>query len=412
MTAICEDWRLFILKCGNELSSDISYDLVAPSLIERGIISADEHSKLSVSSENESRVKSLINLLASVKGEAVYFRFLDYLETDYDWLALQIKECTLTIEEREKYNTLLRNNRNSHLNENGKFRSLRSNTAIINCEVKNSNISENLSNEDVNTKDLASKNLHSYDKTGYKVQNLNESLSSCSSSIISNVDVNSTPACSTPSHSSHSPAQTPPKSDSNSIPNTSNTSLNVPVMSANGLNLNIIPLHGRGSSPNPPAITPCSSLASVHSTNGSSPIHSSNISIFSSTGSEHSAGDETTTTTSSLQQHGVKRGYQDSDEINEEMLEYVSSNPLIMKKWQSLAHQTGLSSRVPVIQARIRGEGRDFDEHVTEFFREWMERKPGEATIGGLISLLRKLRFNETAMRIEDGSYRKKLKSF
>jgi len=93
-------------------------------------------------------------------------------------------------------------------------------------------------------------------------------------------------------------------------------------------------------------------------------------------------------------------------------LEYVSSNPLIMKKWQSLAHQTGLSSRVPVIQARIRGEGRDFDEHVTEFFREWMERKPGEATIGGLISLLRKLRFNETAMRIEDGSYRKKLKSF
>ena len=72
----------------------------------------------------------------------------------------------MTIEEREKYNTLLRNNRNSHLNENGKFRSLRSNTAIINCEVKNSNISENLSNEDVNTKDLASKNLHSYDKTG------------------------------------------------------------------------------------------------------------------------------------------------------------------------------------------------------------------------------------------------------
>ena len=77
----------------------------------------------------------------------------------------------MTTEEREKYNALLRNNRNPHLNENGKFRSLRSNTAIINCEVKNSNISEKLSNEDVNTKDLTSKNLlQSYDKTGRDIK--------------------------------------------------------------------------------------------------------------------------------------------------------------------------------------------------------------------------------------------------
>ncbi len=31
--------------------------------------------------------------------------------------------------------------------------------------------------------------------------------------------------------------------------------------------------------------------------------------------------------------------------------------------------QAGLSGRVPVIQARIRAEGRDFDEHISEFIR-------------------------------------------
>jgi len=412
MAVICEDWRLFILKCRNELSSDISYDLVAPSLIEHGIISADEHSELSVNSQNESKVKSLINLLASMKGEAVYFRFLDYLEADYDWLALQIKECTLTIEEREKYTTLLNNNK-SHLNKNGNFRSLRSNTTVINNEVKYSNTSDKCSKEEIIRKEVTNENvlLKSYDKTGCSTQNLNKSTSSCSPL---NFDLSSSNlTCSTPSHSSQSPAHTPPRSVASSQPKTVVNNPTGSILSSNGLDLNMVPLHATGSSPNPPASTPCSSLGSLHSTNGSSPLHSSNFSIFSSTGSEHSAGHQTTT--SSLhqeQQLGVKRGYQDSDDINEEILEYISSNPLIMKKWQSLAHQTGLTSRVPVIQARIRGEGRDFDEHVTEFFREWMERKPGEATIGGLISLLRKLRFNETAMRIEDGSYKKKLKSF
>ena len=51
------------------------------------------------------------------------------------------------------------------------------------------------------------------------------------------------------------------------------------------------------------------------------------------------------------------------------MIEYISGNPLIMKKWQNLAHQTGLSSRVPVIKARIMQDARDFDEHISEFIR-------------------------------------------
>jgi len=74
--------------------------------------------------------------------------------------------------------------------------------------------------------------------------------------------------------------------------------------------------------------------------------------------------------------------------------------------------KVGLSSRVPVIQARIRNDGRDFDEHIAEFIREWSERKPGEATVGGLVGLLRKLRFNDTAGKIEDGSFKKKLRAF
>ena len=41
-----EEWRLVLLKSRDELASDISFDLVAPCLIERGIISADEYSKL------------------------------------------------------------------------------------------------------------------------------------------------------------------------------------------------------------------------------------------------------------------------------------------------------------------------------------------------------------------------------
>ena len=41
-----EEWRLALLKSRDELASDISFDLVAPCLIERGIISADEYSSL------------------------------------------------------------------------------------------------------------------------------------------------------------------------------------------------------------------------------------------------------------------------------------------------------------------------------------------------------------------------------
>ena len=56
-------------------------------------------------------------------------------------------------------------------------------------------------------------------------------------------------------------------------------------------------------------------------------------------------------------------------EITEEMMQFVSENPRVMRRWQNMAHQAGMSARVPVIQARIRMEGRDHDEHVVELIR-------------------------------------------
>merc|ERR1719369_1632285 len=129
----------------------------------------------------------------------------------------------------------------------------------------------------------------------------------------------------------------------------------------------------------------------MHSSGGlGSPLHSSEFSLKSS-----ESGDERL---DSLSQVGEKRRRQDYDtEITEEMIEFVMMNPRIMKRWQNLAHAAGLSGRVEVIKARIRTEGRDWDEHVAEFLREWMEQKPEAATLGGLINLLKDQRFNDTA---------------
>ena len=63
-----------------------------------------------------------------------------------------------------------------------------------------------------------------------------------------------------------------------------------------------------------------------------------------------------------------------------------------------------------IIKARIRNDGRNYDEHVAEFLREWKEQKPTEATVDGLVNLLRGQKFNDTALKIEEGSFRKKRK--
>ena len=41
-----EDWRLCLLKCSDELSSDINFDVDASAFIEKGILSTDQYSML------------------------------------------------------------------------------------------------------------------------------------------------------------------------------------------------------------------------------------------------------------------------------------------------------------------------------------------------------------------------------
>ena len=117
-------------------------------------------------------------------------------------------------------------------------------------------------------------------------------------------------------------------------------------------------------------------------------------------------GDDRLETLSSVSSGDHQR--QDQVEISEEMINFVKNNPRVVRKWHSLAHAAGLTSRVEVIKHRIRSEGRDFDEHVEEFLREWMETSPEKATLGGLIRLLRDQHFNDTALKLESGNYNKR----
>ena len=77
--------------------------------------------------------------------------------------------------------------------------------------------------------------------------------------------------------------------------------------------------------------------ASLQSTNGSSPLHSSDLSIFSGNGggvggegggstppaSTHSGGGPEHL--EGFQRRGSKRGYQDSDDITEEIVHFIDS---------------------------------------------------------------------------------------
>lgn len=158
---------------------------------------------------------------------------------------------------------------------------------------------------------------------------------------------------------------------------------------------------------------PCGSWrASSPSLGFNSPYHSSDLSAVSHHSEEPAAHVEDVSPSSAPADFSChRRGRLDNEDISEEVIQFVSENPRIMRRWQNLAHQAGLSARVPVIQARIRADGRDFDEHIAEFIREWVERRPGEASLGGLVRLLRSCQFNDTAARLEDGGYRKRLRT-
>ena len=74
--------------------------------------------------------------------------------------------------------------------------------------------------------------------------------------------------------------------------------------------------------------------------------------------------------------------------------------------------------RVEVIKARVRRDGGDLDEHVAEVcvlasstlvvlqvLREWQEQEGRAASVQALVIALRSQGFNDTAERLEDGSY-------
>ena len=89
-----DGWRVKLLKCSNELATDLSFDLISPSLIERGIITTDEYEGLRDGSSNQVRVLGLLDCLLR-KDYRTYSLLLEYLHTDYDWLAAQLQSTAV-----------------------------------------------------------------------------------------------------------------------------------------------------------------------------------------------------------------------------------------------------------------------------------------------------------------------------
>ena len=106
--------------------------------------------------------------------------------------------------------------------------------------------------------------------------------------------------------------------------------------------------------------------------------------------------------------HSSKRLLEVEEELDEPAIQFVQSNPRVMRRWSQLAHALGLTHRVEVIKARVRRDGGDLDEHVGEVLREWQEERGREATLPSLVRVLRGQGFNDTAERLEDGSYLKR----
>jgi len=167
---------------------------------------------------------------------------------------------------------------------------------------------------------------------------------------------------------------------------------------------------GRNPMGSPAYSSASSELHSPPSSQGfHSPRHSSEFSHSSaSPGHTGSRGEQAGAQGLKRKSEHQERRREEDEEVSEEMIEFVMANPRVMRGYTKLAHHCGLTNRLPVIQMRVREEMRDHDELVGEVLREWKERSPGEATRRGLIRVLRALHFNDTAMKIEDGSFNKR----
>ena len=123
----------------------------------------------------------------------------------------------------------------------------------------------------------------------------------------------------------------------------------------------------------------------------SSPVHSSEFSLQSS----HSSQNSVASNDNLFEDQQITT----SDDISQEVISFLKNNPRLIRGWQSLAHSVGLSHRVEVIKARIRADGRDLDDHVEEFIREWTEMCPETATLQGDIMSLHEI-FNVYSFNI------------
>jgi len=447
---------LKLSQCREELLDSLEFDMISPGLIQHGVITSSEYEKFRDLSCNKDKVESFLDFLPK-KNFDTFSKFVKSLEEDYDWLAFSLKNAQVSAQDVETFKQTQNNN-----NKPGPSGSLGSCGSVVNmsgvvnnCEtmsVSQSSNSSGISQDDRERREEQGRNdrmaierdreqRHERDRERWdherRFRDFDDRrgrLDDGRSRIENDYDRRSRLDLEErrmemferdygrydrsygyirrdiidhdrayghdrlgrgygqelPRHDmfAQRPRQEMP-------PRTlSQESLDRLGGGGPGLIRMGSPIHsvrgGFGHSP-------------MHSSSGGfgSPLHSSEFSLKSS-----ESGDERL---ESMSQVGEKRRRQDLDtEITEEMIDFVMMNPRIMKRWHTLAHAAGLSGRVEVIKARIRQEGRDMDEHVAEFLREWIEQKPEAATLGGLISLLRDQKFNDTALKLEEGTFKKR----
>jgi len=462
-----DKWRIQLLKCSEELTADLSFDMISPCLLQRGIINTDQYATIREIASNQERIQHLLCALLE-KDEAGYQTFLTYLDSDFDWLSNQLKNTEVNAMDynkfRDKLNSrsIVPDQRGSSNQPSGPHENTLPTYQTTSQSLQISFHNNTHPPQTSSQSDQASSRPHQTSSQPHQISSQSQHISFQPHQNGSHLQQTSSQPQQTgsqphqtssqphqtssqpnhtssqphhnsfqPHHNSSHPHQTISKPHQTSYqslqtgsqPN--QTHIQPPKPTPGGFDpspetpwatsrpipghIEFSMDHSFGSSPARPCSSTHSPAHSTHSSirsvtgsqhSGSSPLHSSDISVFSQNEDEIAEPSNAR----------PKRRLVEDVEITEDMIEYVASNPMIMRRWQNLAHQAGLSNRVPVIQSRIRQDGRDFDEHIAEFIREWTERKPGEATLPGLINILRKLRFNDTAGRLEDGSFKKKLR--
>jgi len=66
------DWKIKIDKCREDLSNDLSFDLISPALIQMRIISSDEYAKIRFAK------KLIFFEIGSLKNEQMKIKIIDH----------------------------------------------------------------------------------------------------------------------------------------------------------------------------------------------------------------------------------------------------------------------------------------------------------------------------------------------